>query len=506
MNQEDLSPSRRAGESDQVAARLEKLSKLREKRGNAYPNGIKPSDTAGAIHSAHLSKTKEELEASAVSGSVAGRVMAIRDFGKAAFLRIQDRTGILQIFIDRSALTPEEYEEYTLLDLGDLAFAKGKLFRTRTGELSLHADGFRILTKALRPLPEKFHGISDVELRYRSRYLDLLMTEKSRETFLRRSKIVETIRRYFVEQGFVEVETPMMHSVAGGAAARPFKTHHNALDMPLVLRIAPELFLKKLVVGGMDRVFEINRNFRNEGISTQHNPEFTMLEFYQAYATYEDLMDHTEALFQRLGREVIGSETLAYQGKEIHLGGKWKRISVEESILEKGRFKDRSKLRDRASLVAYGKEHGIHMDPKSPTGALLMSVFEAEVEPTLEQPTFITEYPLDVSPLARKNDRDSFITDRFELFITGREMGNGFSELNDPDDQYQRFLAQVRAKNAGDEEACDMDEEYVRALEYGLPPTAGEGIGIDRLVMLFTDSPSIRDVILFPQLRKAEPL
>jgi lysyl-tRNA synthetase class 2 len=331
--------------------------------------------------------------------------------------------------------------------------------------------------------------------------LDLITNEETRDTFRKRSKIVEEMRRFFTEHDFMEVETPMMHPIVGGANARPFVTHHNTLDIDLYLRIAPELYLKRLVVGGFERVFEINRNFRNEGMSIKHNPEFTMLEFYQAYATYEDLMDLTEKLFQRVAERVLGRTTLTYQGTEIELGGRWKRISVEDAIVEMSGFKDRSKLRDRGALLAYGKEHHLHMESKMPTGQLMMAIFDAEVESKLVQPTFVTHYPLDVSPLSRKNEKDPFVVDRFELFIYGREMANAFSELNDPVDQKERFQKQVEAKAAGDEEACDMDEDYVTALEHGMPPTAGEGIGIDRMVMLFTDSASIRDVILFPQMR-----
>lgn len=490
--------------SEQVQVRFDKLARIRDRKENPYKNGFNPSNLATELHAAHSSKTKEELEAAAIPASVAGRIMAIRDFGKASFIRLKDRTGLIQLFVQKDKIGPENYARFKELDLGDIVFSKGTVFKTKTGELSVNSDAVELVTKSLRPMPEKFHGISDVEIKYRQRYLDLIVTEETKETFRKRSKIVESLRRFFVEHDFMEVETPMMHPVAGGATARPFKTHHNALDMGLFLRIAPELYLKRLVVGGFERVFEINRNFRNEGISIKHNPEFTMLEFYQAYATYEDLMDLTEKLFQRIADDAIGSRKITYQGAEINLDGRWERISVEDAIMKYsgfGKFADRSKLRDRDTLLAYGKEKKLPMKPKDSTGGLMMVIFDEEVESKLIQPTFVTLYPLDISPLSRQNEKDPFLVDRFEMYIYGREMANAFSELNDPIDQKQRFEKQVEAKNAGNEEACDMDEDYVTALEYGMPPTAGEGIGIDRLVMLFTDSPSIRDVILFPLMR-----
>jgi lysyl-tRNA synthetase class 2 len=490
--------------SEQVRVRFDKLSKIRDRQENPYKNGYTPGALAAELHRQYGEKTKEELEAAAIPTSVAGRIMAIRDFGKASFIRLKDRTGLIQLFVQKDKIGPENYARFKELDLGDIVFSKGTVFKTKTGELSVNSESVELMTKSLRPMPEKFHGISDVEIKYRQRYLDLIVTEETKDTFRKRSKIVETVRRFFVEHDFMEVETPMMHPVAGGATARPFKTHHNALDMQLFLRIAPELYLKRLVVGGFERVFEINRNFRNEGISIKHNPEFTMLEFYQAYATYEDLMDLTEKLFQRIADDVIGKRTITYQGTEINLDGRWERVSVEDAIMKYsgfGKFADRSKLRDRDTLLAYGKEKKLPMNPKDSTGGLMMVIFDEEVESKLIQPTFVTLYPLDISPLSRQNEKDPFLVDRFEMYIYGREMANAFSELNDPIDQKQRFEKQVDAKNAGNEEACDMDEDYVTALEYGMPPTAGEGIGIDRLVMLFTDSPSIRDVILFPLMR-----
>jgi len=487
--------------SEQVRVRFEKLGRLRDEKINPYKNGRVPSALARDLHQQHDAQSKEELEPLALSCSVAGRMMAIRDFGKASFVRLKDRTGLIQLFVQKDKLGPEAYALYKGLDIGDIIFAEGTVFKTKTGELSVQCTSLELLSKSLRPLPEKFHGINDVEIKYRQRYLDLIMSEETRETFRRRSKIIEELRKFFVEHDFMEVETPMMHPIAGGATARPFATHHNALDMELFMRIAPELYLKRLVVGGLDRVFEINRNFRNEGISIKHNPEFTMLEFYQAYATFEDLMETHEKLFQRLGVRVLEGRPLVYQGTLIELQSPWQRMKVEDAILNLSGFKDRSRLRDKSALLAYGKEKGHAMDPKDSVGGLIMRIFDEEVEGKLIQPTFVTHYPLDVSPLSRKNEEDPFLVDRFELYIYGREMANAFSELNDPVDQKLRFEAQADAKNAGNEEATDMDIDYVTALEYGMPPTAGAGIGIDRLAMLFTDSPSIRDVILFPLMR-----
>jgi lysyl-tRNA synthetase class 2 len=488
---------------EQVRVRYEKMERIRARGENPYKNGFKPEGLAADLHRNYDEKSKEELESTKFHTSIAGRIMAIRDFGKGAFLRLRDRSGLIQVFISKADLPEADYRSYKEdFDLGDIVYAEGPLFKTKTNELSVHATKLVLLTKSLQPMPEKFHGMTDVEKRYRQRYVDLIVTEESRETFRKRALIVDEIRQFFRECDFMEVETPMLHPIAGGAAARPFITHHNTLDMDLYLRIAPELYLKRLVVGGFERVFEINRNFRNEGISIKHNPEFTMLEFYMTYATFEDLMDLTERLFQRIALKVAGGTKITYQGTEIEMGGKWERISVEDSILKHSGFKDRAKIRDRDALMAYGKEKKIHMDPKSPTGNLIMAIFDAEVEEKLVQPTFITFYPTDVSPLSRLNEKDPFIVDRFELFVYGREMGNAFSELNDPVDQRARFVAQTEAKDRGDVEACEHDEDYCVALEYGMPPTAGQGIGIDRLAMLFTDSASIRDVILFPQMRK----
>ncbi|MBI2712632.1 MAG: lysine--tRNA ligase [Bdellovibrio sp.] len=487
--------------SDQVRVRYEKLSRLRGRKENPYKNGIKPDRQAQDLHAQFGEKTKEELEALHSVCSVAGRIMAFRDFGKASFVRLRDSSGVIQLFVQKDRLGEERYQHFKELDIGDIVYAKGDVFKTKTGELSIHCDELVLVTKSLKPLPEKYHGIADVEIKYRQRYLDLIMSDQTRDTFVKRSRIIDELRAFFIENRFMEVETPMMHTIAGGATARPFKTHHNALDMELFMRIAPELYLKRLVVGGFERVFEINRNFRNEGISIKHNPEFTMVEFYQAYATFEDLMDLFEKLFQRLGDRVLGSQSLTYQGEKIELGGKWRRLRVEDGILEMTDFKDRSLLRNREALLAYGRKKSLPMNPKDSVGGLMMVIFDEEVEKQLIQPTFVTHHPLDVSPLSRQNEKDPFLVDRFELYIFGRELANAFSELNDPVDQKARFEVQVEAKKAGNDLANDMDEDYVCALEYGMPPAAGAGIGIDRLVMLFTDSQSIRDVILFPLMR-----
>ncbi len=477
------------------------MKKLAKRGDHPYKNGFSPKSLSSELHQQYGETAKETLESSKIETSVAGRVMAIRNFGKAAFLRIQDRKGVFQVYLSKDSLSEQGFARYQELDVGDIVFCAGYLFRTKTNELSLHAVQLELLTKALQPLPEKFHGLQDIETRYRQRYVDLITSPGSRAVFEKRSKIVEEVRAFFLERDYLEVETPMMHPIAGGATARPFITHHNTYDIDLYLRIAPELYLKRLVVGGFDRVFEINRNFRNEGVSIKHNPEFTMLEFYQAYATYEDLIVLTEELYSRIALKLYGQSKITYQGTEIELGGKWKRISVEDSILEFSGFKDKSKIRDPKAILEYGLAKKYPMDARAPWGTNLMVIFDEEVEAKLIQPTFVTHYPLDVSPLSRQNDQDPMVVDRFEMFIYGREMANAFSELNDPLDQRRRFESQVEAKERGDAEACDIDEDFCTALEYGLPPTAGQGIGIDRMVMLFTDSASIRDVILFPQLR-----
>ncbi len=476
---EPAAPAPAKSEQEIYDARRAKADKLRELGLNPYRNGYKVGDDIGALIAAHSRKSAEELEAEKPKASIAGRIVAERSFGKAAFLKLRDRTGELQAYVKKDVLGDKLFEIYKLCDVGDFVAVTGPLFRTKTGELSVHAETFELLTKALRPLPEKWHGLSDVEIRYRQRYLDLVANAEVRATFQKRSKLVRAIRTFLDARDFLEVETPMMHPLVSGAAARPFETHHNTLDIDLFLRIAPELYLKRLVVGGFERVYEINRNFRNEGISTQHNPEFTMLEFYQAHATYEDLMALTEELFRAVAIEVTGAAKVSYQGKELDFGAPFRRVSMAGAL------------------------HEVLPDAKAQQleGEALAELFEAHVEPTLVQPTFITQFPTAISPLARRNDADPRFTDRFELYVAGREIANGFSELNDPVDQEGRFRDQLVKKQGGDQEAMDFDADYIRALEQGLPPTAGEGIGIDRLAMLLTDSPSIRDVILFPLLK-----
>jgi lysyl-tRNA synthetase class 2 len=456
--------------------------------------------TAGEVHTAHAEQDAAALEGIETTYQIAGRIMAKRDFGKAAFIQIQDRTGRLQVYVAKNLVGEESFELFRKFDLGDIVGIKGRPFRTKTDELSLRAESIQLLTKSLLPLPEKWHGLTDVETRYRQRYLDLMVNPDVCEVFRKRSQIISLIRDYMVNKDYLEVETPMMQPIAGGATAKPFITHHNTLKMDLFLRIAPELYLKRLVVGGFERVFEINRNFRNEGISIQHNPEFTMMEFYQAYATYEDLMDLTEELICHLAEKVVGSLKFMYGEREVDLSRPWQRLTVSESVVKYGDISE-ADVNDRDKLMAYADKLGLDLDKKIGHGKLLIEVFDAVAEPELWQPTFITQYPTEVSPLSRKNDQDESVVDRFELFVVGRELANAFSELNDPDDQRERFVKQLVEKEAGDEEAHAMDEDYIRALEYGLPPTAGEGIGIDRLVMLLTNSQSIRDVILFPQMR-----
>nr|HPQ81344.1 lysine--tRNA ligase [bacterium] len=449
-------------------------------------------------------KDTEELEKVEELFSLAGRIMAIRAFGKAAFLQIKDRSGSLQVFVQKQSVSEELFAAYKLMDVGDFAWFFGKLFRTKTGELTLAAADLKLVTKSVRPLPEKWHGLTDVETRYRQRYVDLIVNEEVKRTFVRRFEIIRAMREFMVARGYLEVETPMMHPIPGGAAARPFVTHHNKLGMDLFLRIAPELYLKRLVVGGIERVFEINRNFRNEGISIQHNPEFTMMEFYESWSTYEDLMKLTEELIGHIAERVLGTTDISYQGTPIDLTPPFKRMTMKESLVEVGGV-DPAVLESREKALEFAKSLGDELKSKDEgLGAILTEIFELTVEKKLVQPTFITQYPTEVSPLSRRNDRNPEVVDRFELFIYGREMANAFSELNDPEDQAERFRKQADALGRGDLEAMHYDEDYVNALEYGMPPTAGEGIGVDRLVMLLTDSPSIRDVILFPTLKKKQ--
>jgi lysyl-tRNA synthetase class 2 len=491
-------------ENQIIAERRAKLAKLRE-GGQAYPNDFARKHLAADLHKAHGGKTKEQLEDEKPGPfAIAGRMLLKRVMGKASFATLQDMSGRIQIYVNNDVTGVDTHEAFKHWDLGDILGAEGTLFKTKTGELTLQATKLRLLSKSLRPLPEKYHGLSDLEQKYRQRYVDLIVNPETRRAFEIRSRLVQAIREYFVARGYLEVETPMMQPIPGGAAARPFKTHHNALDMDLFLRIAPELYLKRLVVGGLERVFEINRNFRNEGISTRHNPEFTMLEFYEAYRDYNYLMDLTEELIREVAVKVLGTTSLTYQGAAVDLGRKFDRLTMAEAIAKYNPNYPRHELSNPRYLKTALAPFDVEVFPSDGVGLLQLKLFEATTEEKLVEPTFIVAHPVDVSPLARANDADPAVTDRFELFITGREIANGFSELNDPEDQAARFAAQAQAKDAGDEEAMYYDADYVRALEYGLPPTAGEGIGIDRLVMLFTDSPSIRDVILFPQLKASE--
>ncbi len=481
----------------------ERRAKLRELRaqGNAFPNDFRRHHIAADLHRDYGARSNEELEPLKVEGTVAGRMMLKRVMGKASFATIEDMSGRIQIYVTNDVTGEAVHAAFKHWDLGDIVGATGTLFKTKTGELTVKATNVRLLAKSLRPLPEKFHGLADQEAKYRQRYLDLITNPETRRVFKTRSRMIQAMREFFVARGYLEVETPMMQPIPGGAAARPFVTHHNALDRDLYLRVAPELYLKRLVVGGIEKVFEINRNFRNEGISTRHNPEFTMLEFYEAYQDYNYLMDLTEELLQQVAQEVLGTTTLSYQGETIVLGKRFDRLTLAEAIAKCNPKYALADLVRPAYLRAALDAFKIEVFPDDGLGLLQLKLFEQTTEDKLIQPTFIVAYPTDVSPLARRNDANPAVTDRFELYITGREMANGFSELNDPEDQAQRLSEQARAKEAGDEEAMYYDADYVRALEYGLPPAAGEGIGIDRLVMLFTDSPSIRDVILFPQMR-----
>ena len=483
-----------------IAERRNKLAEIR-KAGIAFPNDFDRKHMAGELHAEFGEKTHEELEAMQIHVAVAGRMMLKRVMGKASFATVQDTSGRIQLFVTNDAIGEEAHAAFKHYDLGDILGAVGVLFKTKTGELSVRVTQVRLLTKSLRPLPEKFHGLTDQEQKYRQRYLDLITNEDARRVFLTRTKIIQAIRDFFIRHDYLEVETPMLHPIPGGASAKPFVTHHNALDMQMYLRIAPELYLKRLVVGGFEKVFEINRNFRNEGLSTRHNPEFTMLEFYEAYRDYKYLMDFSESLFREVAQKVLGTTLITYQGKELDLGKPFHRLTMVQAIQKyHPQFTD-EQLNDRDFVVNELEDLKAKYKPEDGIGGLQLSLFEELAEGHLFEPTFIVDYPVEVSPLARSSDKNPEITERFELFIVGREIANGFSELNDAEDQEARFDAQVAAKDAGDEEAMFKDSDYVRALEYGLPPTAGQGIGIDRLVMLLTDAASIRDVILFPHMR-----
>jgi lysyl-tRNA synthetase class 2 len=483
-----------------IAQRREKLNELR-KEGNAFPNDFRRNVLNAELAAEYAETDSDILKAGTRRVKIAGRLMTKRVMGKASFATIRDMSGDMQLYVKRDDLAEGVYPAFKRWDLGDIIAAEGTMFRTQKGELSVAVDDIRLLTKSLRPLPEKFHGLSDQETRYRQRYVDLIMNEASRETFKIRTRVIDGIRRFLMAKDYLEVETPMMQAIPGGATARPFNTYHNALDMDLFLRIAPELYLKRLVVGGFERVFEINRNFRNEGLSTRHNPEFTMVEFYQAYADYRELMDLTEEMLRTVTQDVLGTSQVHYQGTDLDFSKPFHRMTVVDSILHFNPTITAEGIATLDEAILVAKDLGISLKDSYGLGKVQIEIFEKTVEHRLMQPTFITAYPTEVSPLARRNDNDSFVTDRFEFFVGGREIANGFSELNDAEDQAERFLAQVAEKDAGDDEAMHFDADYIRALEYGMPPTAGEGIGIDRLVMLLTDSPSIRDVLLFPHMR-----
>ena len=490
-------------DSELIRKRKEKISSLKDEGIDLYPNDVRVGNTTVELLNRFSPMNSESLAGVEERFTLAGRLIAIRDFGKGAFVLIQDRKGKLQAFIRKDKVGEKAFLVFKRLDVGDVVFTGGKVFKTKTDELTIDVDEFRLLAKAVRPLPEKWHGLTDVETRYRQRHLDLIANPKVKDIFVRRSRIIQLLRKFMEERDFLEVETPMMQPQAGGALARPFKTHHNALGMDLYLRIAPELYLKRLVTGGLERVFEINRNFRNEGISTFHNPEFTMMEFYCAYATYEDLMVMTEEMFCSLAQDIFGSLKFNYLDEDIDFTPPWRRISVKEAIVEyTGIGPD--VLENREKALAAVRDRKIDIRSDEPLGKILMALFEGCVEEKLLQPTFVTHYPVEVSPLSRKNPENQDLTDRFELYIYGKEIANAFSELNDPIDQRERFVMQLKEREAGNIEAPELDEDYLSVLEYAMPPTAGEGIGIDRLVMLLTNSPSIRDVILFPHMRKKD--
>jgi len=486
--------------SELIQQRIRKIEAMRAQGIEPFPNDFKVSHISKEIHEALDSKSDEELKTSAETVRIAGRIIAIRDFGKASFIQIQDRSGKIQAYIRKDVVGDKDFQLFKTFDIGDLMGVEGKVFRTKTGELTIEVRTFRLLVKSLRPLPEKWHGLTDVEIRYRHRYLDLIANPRVKEVFRTRVRAIQMIRDFFNERDFLEVETPMLHPIPGGATAKPFKTFHNALGMELYMRVAPELYLKRLVIGGLEKVFEINRCFRNEGISTQHNPEFTMLEFYQSYATYEDLMAVTEELLTSMVKEIRGGLSLAYQGKEIDFTPPWRRIRFKDSLLEYGKL-DPDILTDPSKAIAAARGLGLELKKGASHGRVMADLFKEVVEPNLHQPTFITHYPTEISPLSRRNKEDPEVVDRFELFMAGREIANGFSELNDPVDQRERFLEQFKERGEEADLFLRVDEDFLRALESGMPPTAGEGIGIDRWVMILTDSPSIRDVIFFPLLR-----
>ena len=480
--------------------RIRKLEALKKEGIDPFPNNFRVTHTSLDLQEAFGSMSDEELKTVEGRFCLAGRIVAIRDFGKASFIHIQDRAGRIQAYIQKNAVGDQAFQFFKTFDIGDFIGLEGKVFRTKTGELTIQVETFRLLVKSLRPLPEKWHGLTDIEARYRQRYLDLMANPKVKEIFLTRIRAIQRIRNFFTQRGFVEVETPMLHPIPGGATAKPFKTFHNALDMELYMRVAPELFLKRLVIGGFERIFEINRCFRNEGISTQHNPEFTMLEFYQSYATYQDMMETTEELLSSMVIEIHGKPSLTYQGREIDFTPPWRRIRFKEAVLEYGKF-DPAILKEPSKAVEAAKGLGLELKKGTSHGRVLADLFKEVVERHLLQPTFITHYPTEVSPLSRRNGDDPTVVDRFELFIAGREIANGFSELNDPLDQRERFVQQLKERGDEADFYLRLDEDFLRALEFGMPPTAGEGIGIDRWVMLLTDSPSIREVIFFPLLR-----
>jgi lysyl-tRNA synthetase class 2 len=483
-----------------IQQRFKKLDELTGAGVQPYAGRYPVTAATKDILLQYAESAKEDLEKNRVKVTIAGRIVALRSFGKACFAHLQDGTGRLQVYFQKNNIGEDQFSLFKKLDIGDFVGINGFLFRTRTGELTVDVDEFTLLAKSLRPLPEKWHGLTDVEVRYRQRYVDLIVNPEVKELFITRTRIIQAVRAFLNSRGFLEVETPMMQTIPGGATARPFRTHHNALNMDLYLRIAPELYLKRLLVGGFERVYEINRNFRNEGISTRHNPEFTMLEFYMAYADYRDLISMTEEMISTVARDVLGTTDVVYEGHTISLGASWKRMTYLDSLRAAGVPEDVLSSEPRAR--EYALKIGASLKGGEPMGKLLNEIFEALVEPTLIQPTFITDYPTDISPLSKKRNDDPRFVERFELFVVGRELANAFSELNDPVDQKDRFRRQVAEREAGDEEAHEMDEDFIRALEYGMPPAAGEGIGIDRLVMLLTGAPSIRDVILFPQMKK----